>query len=260
MAFAFTIDQREPLGKALFGSVAAHGGIVAALFALSYYHLVDVWGSPHASSGSVGVSMVKTIPIPRREGPINPLANESKSIAPQEVSPVKPKPQVKAPEPKAIQIPDRVEKPKKPEPKKPPQVASSMFKPQAYQDNQVYAKTPQAMNSPLYGMQGSGGIDLGPASVLGDRFGAYVDLMRQRISLKWNQSGVHAAPSQKCAISFVIARNGSVSNVQVAQPSGSYLLDTSAKRAVLDADLLPPLPPQFSGSEVPVTLWFQLKQ
>jgi TonB family protein len=116
------------------------------------------------------------------------------------------------------------------------------------------------MNSPLYGMHGAGGIDIGPASVLGDRFGAYVDLMRDRISQHWNTADVRASASQKCAISFVISRDGTVSNVQVAQASGSYLLDNSAKRAILDANPLPSLPAQFSGSQVPVTLWFQLRQ
>src|SRR5580658_4953428 len=111
-AAAPVMDEREPLGKAFFGSIAAHAGVVAAVFAIGYFHLTDNWGSQHASSGSVGVSMVKTIPIPRHEGPTNPLANDTKVIAPQEVTPVaKPKPEVKAPDPKAIAIPDRVEKP-----------------------------------------------------------------------------------------------------------------------------------------------------
>jgi protein TonB len=84
--------------------------------------------------------------------------------------------------------------------------------------------------------------------------------MRDRITQHWNTAAVHALPSQKCAVSFTIARDGSVSNVQVAQASGSYLLDNSAKRAVMDANPLPSLPAQYNGNEVPVTLWFQLKQ
>jgi protein TonB len=254
------IDDREPLGKAFFGSIAAHGSLVAAVFAVGYFHLTDNWGSPHASSGSVGVSMVKTIPIAQREAPPNPLANDTKETAPQEVTPVAkpvPKPEVKAPDPKAIALPDRVEKPKKPQPK---QMAKALLKPEAYQDNQVYTKSPQAMSSPLYGMRGSGGIDIGPSSQLGTRFGAYVNEMVLLIQQHWNQAGVTAAPSQKCAISFVIARNGTVSNVQIERASGSYELDSSARRAVLDANPLPSLPAQFSGNEVPVTLWFQLKQ
>jgi outer membrane biosynthesis protein TonB len=48
--------------------------------------------------------------------------------------------------------------------------------------------------------------------------------------------------------------------VQVTQPSGDYLLDTSAKRAVLDATPLPPLPAEFERNDATVELWFQLKQ
>jgi TonB family protein len=51
-----------------------------------------------------------------------------------------------------------------------------------------------------------------------------------------------------------------VSNVQVSQPSGNYLLDTSAKRALLDANPLPALPREFTQNEATVELWFQLKQ
>jgi protein TonB len=251
------MNEREPLGKGLVGSIAAHAGLVAGIMALSYFHLIDNWGSPHASSGSVGVNMVKTIPIPRREGPTNPLANDTQNITPQKPEPVKAKPVVKAPEPKAIPIPDRVEKVKKTAPK---ETATNLFKPQAYQANQVYSKTPQAMNSPMMGMKGSGGIDLGPASVLGERCGAYVDLMRDRIVEHWNQSGVTAAPSAKTGISFTLSRGGAVNNIQVAQPSGSYLLDSSARRAVVDANPLPPLPAQCPGNDIPVTLWFQIQK
>jgi protein TonB len=109
-------------------------------------------------------------------------------------------------------------------------------------------------------MQGASGIDIGPASVLGNRFGAYVDLMRDRISQHWNTASVHSLPSQRCAVRFTIARNGTVTDVQVSQPSGDYLLDTSAKRAILDANPLPPLPREFERNDATVELWFQLKQ
>ena len=245
------------LGKAFTGSLLTHAAIVGLFFLSGFLNLKEHWGSPNASSGSVGVNMVKTIPIPRREGPVNPLANDTKSIAPEEPAPVKPKPQVKAPEPDAVPIPSKVEKPKKPSPK---QQASTLFRPQQYQSNQVYTRTPQAANTSMYGMQGSGGIDIGPASVLGDRFGSYVTLMRDRISQHWVTADVHAQPSQVCSVSFVIARNGTVSNVQITHPSGSYLLDTSAKRAILDSNPLPALPPQFEKNEATVELRFQLNQ
>jgi protein TonB len=83
--------------------------------------------------------------------------------------------------------------------------------------------------------------------------------MTDRISQHWNRSGLNPS-AQKCRITFTIARNGTVSNVQVSEPSGNYLLDTSAKRAVIDASPMPPLPPQFDKSEATVDLSFQLKQ
>jgi periplasmic protein TonB len=217
----------------------------------------DNWGASHASSGSVGITMVSTIPIPRRQAPENLLANDSKSNLPQAPAPVKTAPQVKAPEPKAIPIPDKVP------PKVSPKVQShTVYRPPAaeYNANQVYSQTPQAASSKLYGIQGSNGIDIGPATVLGFKFGAYVALMRSRIASKWNTADVRALPSQRAGITFTIARDGSVSDVKVSHTSGSFDLDVSAKRAVLDANPLPPLPPYVPKNDATVELWFQLQQ
>jgi TonB family protein len=250
-------NWHEPLGKAFTGSLLTHGLIVGFVFLSGMFSMKDKWGSLYAASGSIGVNVVTTIPLPRPEGPANPLANDTKSIVPQEPAPPKPKPEVKAPEPEAVQIPDKLAKPKKPSPK--PQ-SSTVFRPQQYQSNQVYTPTPQAANSPLYGMKGAGGIDIGPASELGNRFGWYTTLMSDRISQHWDRADVRADPSQKCAVSFTIARNGAVSNVQITRPSGSYLLDTSARRAVLDSNPMPALPREFDKNQVSVEVWFQLRQ
>jgi protein TonB len=252
-------SDRDPVGKAFAGSLITHGVVIALLAASGIFNLTkNNFGSPRASSGSVGVTMVKTIPIPRREGPVNPLANDTTSIVPQAPAPVKLQKQVKAQPEKAIAIPDKVEKPKKISPQQ--QVRDLIRPPEPYKSNQVLSNTPQAANTPIYGIQGAGGIDIGPASVLGTRFGAYEALMRDRISQHWNTASVHSLPTQRCAVSFTIARNGTVTNVQVSQPSGDYLLDTSAKRAVLDANPLPPLPAQFERNDATVELWFQLRQ
>jgi protein TonB len=250
----------EPTGKAFAGSLITHGVVIGLLTVSGLFHLKsNNFGSPRASSGSVGVNMVKTIPLPRTEGPVNPVANDTKSIVPEALPPPRVVPKEVRVEPeKAIPIPDKVQKPKKVSPQ---QEVRDLFRPPVpYKENQVLSRTPQAANTPMYGIQGSGGIDIGPASVLGNRFGAYVELMRDRISQHWNTASVHSLPAQKCAVSFTIARNGTVTNVQVTQPSGDYLLDTSAKRAVLDANPLPPLPAQFERNDATVELWFQLKQ
>ncbi len=251
-----TFHPEDSLGKPFAGSLLTHAALAGAILLSGYFHFADKsWGGEHASSGSVGVSMVSTIPIPRNEGHVNPLANDTDNLAPQEQTPVKAKPVVQAPEPDAIRLRDPREKPKKTAKEPPPPL--NAYKPMQYQSNQVYSKAPQAVSSNMYGMQGGGGIDIGPASVLGTRFGAYVDLMRQRISQHWNTADVRGA--QKVGVSFTIARNGAVSNVQISKPSGNYLLDTSAKRAILDSNPVPELPAQYSGSSVPVELWFQVK-
>jgi TonB family protein len=250
---------RDPLGKAFTGSLITHGVVIGLLTMSGLFHLTnDHFGSPTASSGSVGVNMVKTIPIPQREARPNPLANDTDSIVPQKPEPVKLQKQVKAEPEKAIEIPDKTVKPKKLSPQQ--QVREFIRPPEPYKSNQVYSSTPQAASSPMYGIQGSNGIDIGPASVLGTRFGAYADLIRDRIAQHWNTASVHSSPSQKCAISFTIARNGMVTNVQISQPSGDYLLDTSAKRAVLDTNPLPSLPPEFPRNDATVELFFQLRQ
>jgi protein TonB len=253
-----TLDQNESLGKPLMGSIATHIVLAGVVIALNFLHLTNNWGSPTASSGSVGVTMVKTIPIPRHQGPQNPLANDTKNIVPQETMPVKVKPEEKAPDPKAIPLQGKVERPKKVAPK--PVPPASLFKAQAYQSNQVYSTTPQSVSSPQYGIQGAGGIDIGASSVLGSRFGAYVNLMREQISQHWNRADLRARATDRCAVSFLIARNGSVTNVQISHQSGNVLLDNSARRAIIDANPLPTLPRDYPGNDVTVELWFQLTQ
>ena len=163
--------------------------------------------------------------------------------------------QVKAPEPKAIAIPEKVQRKVSPK-----EQSRSLYRPaQAYVPNQLYSQTPQATSAKMYGMQGVAGIDVGPASVLGDRCGAYADVMRDRISGKWNRADVNAQHTQVAAVTFTIARNGTVNNVKLSHPSGSFLLDQSAQRAVLDASPLPPLVAPCDRNEATVELRFQLK-
>ena len=247
--------NNDGLGKPFALSLVTHV-VIGGVLLVSGINLMKPFGAEAVSSGSVGVGIVQSIPVPRNEGPPNPLANDSKSIVPQEPAPVKLKSQVATPEPDAIPLPG-----KKPKQKPSPQpVSKTYFKPEEYKASQVYSTAPQAASSKMFGTQGGGGIDIGPASVLGTRFGAYVDLMRTRIASKWNTADVHATAQQKCSVTFTIARDGSVSNVQVSQASGNYLLDNSAQRAVMDANPLPSLPREYPDRVATVELWFQVNQ
>ena len=252
------MPQPDPLGKSFAGSLGMHAAIIGLVILSGLWRFSKSnWGSEHASTGSVGVTMVSSIPIPRNEAPENLLANDSKSDIPQAPAPVKLQAQVKVPEPAAIPIPDKMQRKISPK-----QQSTSTYRPpvEQYRANQVYSQTPQAVSSKMYGIQGAAGIDIGPASVLGFKFGAYVDVMRNKIAGKWNTADVRALAAQRSGITFTIGRNGSVSNVKVSHPSGSFDLDTSAQRAVLEANPLPPLPADFDKSEATVELLFQMKQ
>ncbi len=250
-----TMPQPDPLGKYFAGSLGAHAAVIGLLLLSGLWKASkNDWGSEHASTGSIGVEVVKTIPIPRRDAPDNPLANDSESDVPQAPAPVKLQTQVKAPEPKAIELPDKIKRKVSPR----PQVTSAYRPAQEYHPNQVYSQTPQALSSKMNGIQGAAGVDVGQVSELGNRFGAYVDEMRRRIAAKWNQADIRATPAQFVAISFTIARNGAVSDVAVSHPSGNILLDSSAKRAVLDVNPLAPLPREFEKNQTTVEIRFQV--
>ena len=245
--------SQDSLNKAFAGSLVTHGVVVALFLTSGLWNIQHHFGDTHVSSGSVGVDVVKSIPIPRPDAPVNPVANDTKAIVP-------PAPAVKQVE-KVQTPPDAIplstSKPKKLSKQ---DEAKMLFRPPVeYKTNQLYSRAPAAASSPMFGKQGSSGIDVGEASVLGERFGAYVDLMRDRISQHWNRSGVTASPSERCLVSFTVARNGTITDVKIAQPSGNYVLDTSAKRAILDASPLPELPAQFDKNSAQVDLWFQLR-
>ncbi len=98
-------DAGDPLGKYFAGSIGVHIALAGLIVLTGLWKISKTnWGSEHASTGSVGVTMVSTIPIPHKEAPENPLANDSTSNVPQAPAPVKQQQQVKAPDPKAIEI------------------------------------------------------------------------------------------------------------------------------------------------------------
>ena len=74
------MPQPDPLGKYFAGSLGLHAAIVGVVVLSGMWKFSKkTWGAEHASTGSVGVTMVNSIPIPRRDAPENPLANDSDS-------------------------------------------------------------------------------------------------------------------------------------------------------------------------------------
>ncbi len=109
-------------------------------------------------------------------------------------------------------------------------------------------------------MKGTNGIGVGPANPFGQQFGWYAQKIFDRVGQKWNRSDVTSRLHAQAVVRFQLLRDGSVQNVKLVQPSGSYTLDTSAQRAVLDAVPLPPFPAGFPYTSVSVDLNFELQQ
>ena len=108
---------------------------------------------------------------------------------------------------------------------------------------------------------GEAGIAVGQQD-FGDRYAWYVQAVRNRVSSNWLLSTISPSllNAPRVYVDFDINRDGSVSNVHIAQSSGIPEVDRSALRAVLASSPLAPLPADYSGSKVSVQFYFDLKR
>jgi protein TonB len=222
----------------------------------------ESWGSATGNVGGIDVKIVGSVsgialPAPEvvREGAV---ANESKGLYKTEEAPAPPPPPDKA-EP----IPD-IKAPAKTSPAAPPRPAPPSKTPPAAAPPPPNAVPFGEGGKPAlaYGQfptgAGSAGVGFGDG-VFGEKYGYYVDAMTRKISQHWLQSlidsRVQRAP--RVYLSFQIARDGTISNVEVKQSSGIPSLDRSAQRAILASNKLNPLPADYRGSSVDVTFYFE---
>lgn len=260
------LDEPERLRGPLIGSLVLHGGMLAAFIALTViqpFRRVEHWGDPNGGRfGSVAVNAVPSIPLPSRSSRQNPVASDTESQVPTPPSKVKQQPKVEAPDPNAIALKSKKSRER---PVQRAQAAPNKWADQQqYRPNQVYSNVGQAAGSPLYQMQGGGGVGFGTTSPFGTRFGYYANLLRERVSGAWRTSDVNARmqTAPPVTVQFTIRRDGSLAPglPRIVQTSGDGNLDRSAQRAVLDAAPFPPLPAGFDRSEAVVELTFQLRR
>ncbi len=91
-------------------------------------------------------------------------------------------------------------------------------------------------------------------------FAWYLANVEGQIARNWRprQLGFGERSRVSCAVHFVIGRNGAVSQVTLVQGSNVGVYDREALRAV-QSTRLPPLPPQYGGSNLGVTFIFNLE-
>jgi len=261
-ARADTLDRPEPLGKWMAGSAALHASLVGLFLLLNW-----VGSRPKAQFGelnggglgSVAVNVVSTIPLPRRSGPENPLANDTESRVPTPPPKPKPKPAVKAPEPDAIPI-----KRKNVKPSEAASERNSFREKQKDLDNQLYSTKGQALASQLVGKVGAGGVSLGTNSPFGEQCGFYANLLRNQVARNWkkNELDPRIRSTGMAAVTFTLHPDGSVpaTSVNLAQRSGNSALDYSAQRAILDSIPFPAIPAQCPQKTVDVEFDFELER
>ncbi len=120
---------------------------------------------------------------------------------------------------------------------------------------------PQMSYSSVTTAAGESGIAIEKGN-FGERFGWYVQAVRNRVSSNWLLSTIspNLLNAPRVYVQFDINRNGSISNTNVTQSSGIPEVDRSALRAVLASSPLAPLPADYSGGKVSVEFYFDLKR
>src|SRR4051794_39029081 len=111
------LEQRERLTPSFVGSIAFHlllGAAIAGIGVIQSRTTMTLGDPNGGRMGAVTVNPVSTIALPSRVGPKNPVATDTESQLPTPVTKAKPAPKVKAPDPKAIPIPTRDAKLRRP--------------------------------------------------------------------------------------------------------------------------------------------------
>ena len=254
------LDRPQPLKGPLVNSLLLHGAVVLAvvLVQLQLFGPVgEPFGDPNPTfGGSVGISPVKTIPLPARSGRPNPVANDTESQVPQAPQPA-PKDQTKTRE----EVEETTISLKgKPEVNK--QTTSRRQNLPETPSNQVFSSQGAAVVSPQFGGSGGEGGGVGVSMPFGGRFGYYAQQIRDLIQRNWRTDrippNITSAPMARA--SFVISRDGSVSSVNLVQRSGVSAVDYSILRAIQDVGRFPPLPAGFERNQATVEIAFEFRR
>jgi TonB family protein len=272
MSHADTLDQQERLVIPFWGSIAMHIAIAGLLIgygiASNRHHMR--WGSKDGGGGlgtSVVVNPTATIPL-QTFGPVNPVANPSKSqvpTPPPKKAVPKTQPKAKAPDPDAISLKSKTT-PKKVQERVPEPVPT----PNKFRDtqvdtpNQLYGRAGPALSSPMLQKPGSGNLGVGSSSPFGEDLGYYANILQDRIAQHWRTDDVPPqvrSTQQPVIVTFTLRRDGSIGGIpQIKQSSGVPALDRSAQRAIVEATPFPQIPAKFLRNEAQVELTFELRR
>ena len=254
-------DGRDTLRGTLLVSISLH--VAIAIGAAGYTVLNLHWGGHSGQNWGAGsavrvgaVSTLPGMPLPTPQ-----LATQN-TLATQNPGLFKEEPKAKpVPQPEAKQIPkfkDTIAQ------EKPIRVNKRIQPEEVVPENAVpygLGGKPSMNYSQFNNPAGEGGLHFGEGN-FGDRFGWYVDGVRNRISANWLLSTLspNLLTAPRVYVHFDIQADGTISNVEVTHSSGIPEVDRSALRAVLASNPLGPLPPGYSGNKVSVEFYFDFRR
>ena len=248
-------------GDGLAGSFALHAVFAGLLLGWAYVsHSGQNWGEAAATAGAIPATMVNDIPLPPK-APMdenNVLATDNPSPAPVTPAPVT----VEVPQPDAVPIAVKAAKPAKLADKSTP-VPPLHPQPIQVQPNKVQAGEGAGVRIAMSSIEtraGTTSLDVSDTA-FGSRFKYYVDQINQKVASQWYTALLDPqAAGHRLYVTFVIERDGSITHIQIAQPSGDATLDRTGLSAVQHVDNFPPLPDAYSGTHLNVTYYFDPPQ
>jgi TonB family protein len=247
------LDRTTDLKRPLVGSLVLHGSLALVIAAFSYVKsTTDKWGTPDSQGGSVGITVTDSVPLPKAFGQRSPrLANDTESEAPSEKDRAR-----EERERREAELAKLIEKDlRRPVGKRRSNTKDVEQRP----DNQATNPDGSRVQSPNYGgTPGSAGVGVG-ASTFGKRFGAYLDLVQQRIGQKWRPDQQGSVPGITL-LAFTIRRDGTLKDVKLLQTSGNTNFDLSAQRAIQEASPFPELPSGYERDLATVEVAFRLQR
>ncbi len=238
------LATRRSVKGAVVTSVLLHGGFVAAVLLAPLLHRDDT-------------PAMKVVPVMMM--PLQALGVRNPDPVPPRSEPA-PRPAAPAPEPPRERTPEPREEPR---PTLPSPERERERAPRAEPQPTTPAPTGAApAGGDLRRRRGSPtGSSLGTATMGGVSFGDpnfrhsyYADQLTAMLSEAWQRPAIGGEVT--ALVSFRVARDGSVSDVRIAESSGYSSFDLAALRAVHQAAPFPPLPQAFKDPSVVVVVEF----
>jgi protein TonB len=253
------IRRDDALGGDFARSLLLHGSFVAVVFLCAWIaaRTGKSWGDASATAGAVQATMVDAIPLPPRQPTDQDsyLSTETVSAAPI-TSTAK---TVETPPPDAVPITTKT-------PPKPLKTADKTTPPPPLHPQPITPDPTKAQSGESTGIRAAisslqtraGTTNIQPTdAAFGARFAYYVQQITQKVAAQWYTNMLDPqAAGHRVYITFQVQRDGTPTNVRIAQRSGDFTLDQTALKAVQRIDTFGPLPEAYTGSHIEVTYFF----